>query len=258
MTVFASRAAPLDAQEARLAVFGHAGAANITAGDSVIGNTALWGGGVSLRLASRLAVEGEASTAHFDPTRFGSQLRTTTRRQVPSTSVVAAGYVSRLGVASVSGLSEGDRKSPGPTPRLGSVKTEPAQFAGDQSLVCSSFGLRQTPRPSRSRWRPLGFSAGARKLESMASSGLATVFPRRLGRWPASAIASEGHLFASTFATVAGPVGGVIDGDHRHQPGRSGRRHRHSAFTCRRSPSWALAGPPSAPGLRPARSTRVP
>lgn len=69
-------APPLCAQESRATVFGVGGAANITSGDSVIGNTFLWGGGASVRLAS-FAVEGDVTTASFNPDRFGTERRTT-------------------------------------------------------------------------------------------------------------------------------------------------------------------------------------
>ena len=69
-------APPLSAQEPRATVFGVGGAANITSGDSVIGNTLLWGGGASIRLAS-FAVEGDVTTASFNPDRFGTERRTT-------------------------------------------------------------------------------------------------------------------------------------------------------------------------------------
>ncbi len=69
-------AEPVRAQESRLAVFGVAGGANIGAGDSEVGSTLLWGGGTAIRVASRFAVELDATTASFDPDRFGRRFRT--------------------------------------------------------------------------------------------------------------------------------------------------------------------------------------
>ena len=77
VSILGFRARPLQAQEHGIGVFGHGGAANVAANDSEQGNAALWGGGVSMRLGSHLAVEGEATTAGLNPTRNGSQFRTT-------------------------------------------------------------------------------------------------------------------------------------------------------------------------------------
>ena len=90
---------PLEAQEPRTVVFGQVGGADITANDSSAGKTFMWGGGISRQLRTHLAVEGDATTAALNPTRFGSQFRTT----ILTASVLYLGGNDRLGFAAGGG-----------------------------------------------------------------------------------------------------------------------------------------------------------